>query len=239
MTPSAPVSADAFGVAHLWHQSDAVIKTIAVLLILMSVLNWSLILLRALRQLRARGARQAAQDFWSAADYPTALKTLQARAPASPFAALAEQGALATERLRQPSTASTLGGKIDPNEYLTRALRQSIATSTAQLESGLTLLASIGSTAPFIGLFGTVWGIYHALINISTSGAATIDKVAGPVGESLIMTAFGLFVAIPAVLAYNAINRANRLELAALDAFAHDLHDCLATGARLKQGALA
>ncbi|MBR4877852.1 MAG: MotA/TolQ/ExbB proton channel family protein, partial [Rhodocyclaceae bacterium] len=112
-------------------------------------------------------------------------------------------------------------------------LRQSLAAATARLESGLTLLASIGSTAPFIGLFGTVWGIYHALIQISASGAATIDKVAGPVGESLIMTAFGLFVAIPAVLAYNAFTRANRLELASLDAFAHDLHDYLTTGARL------
>ena len=119
------------------------------------------------------------------------------------------------------------------DELITRALRKSIALSTARLEAGLTLLASIGSTAPFVGLFGTVWGIYHALVNISASGMATLDKVAGPVGEALIMTAFGLFVAIPAVLAYNAITRANRVELSELDAFAHDLHAWFSTGARI------
>lgn len=224
---------DAFGASHLWAQADWVIRGIAVLLFVMSVLNWALIVLRILRQMRARGARQAAENFWEAPDYASALATLRARAPDSSFTALAEQGAHAAARLRQPAGVTSLGGAIDPHEFLTRALRQSLAAATARLESGLTLLASIGSTAPFIGLFGTVWGIYHALIQISASGAATIDKVAGPVGESLIMTAFGLFVAIPAVLAYNAFTRANRLELAALDAFAHDLHDYLTTGARL------
>ncbi len=134
---------------------------------------------------------------------------------------------------RRHTHGNTLGGKLDTDEVITRALRKSIALSTAALESGLTVLASIGSTAPFVGLFGTVWGIYHALVNISVSGMATLDKVAGPVGEALIMTAFGLFVAIPAVLAYNAITRANRVELSELDAFAHDLHAWFATGSRI------
>ena len=116
-------------------------------------------------------------------------------------------------------------------------MRRQIAVSTARLESGLTVLASIGSTAPFVGLFGTVWGIYHALSGIAQSGLATLDRVAGPVGEALIMTAAGLFVAIPAVLAYNALTRGNRLRLAALDGFAHDLLAHFATGARIAPAA--
>jgi biopolymer transport protein ExbB len=118
---------------------------------------------------------------------------------------------------------------------VTRSLRQTILRETARLESGLTALASIGSTAPFVGLFGTVWGIYHALLGISSGGISTLalDKVAGPVGEALIMTAAGLAVAIPAVLAYNALTRANRLIVAELDGFAHDLHVYLTTGARV------
>jgi len=105
-------------------------------------------------------------------------------------------------------------------------------SAQANLEGGLTFLASVGSTAPFIGLFGTVWGIYHALVALSGSNSVVLDKVAGPVGEALIMTAAGLFVAIPAVLAYNALTRANRLVMAQLDGFAHDLHAFYATGAR-------
>jgi biopolymer transport protein ExbB len=106
----------------------------------------------------------------------------------------------------------------------------------AQLESGLTLLASVGSTAPFIGLFGTVWGIYHALLQIASSGQVMIDRVAGPVGEALVMTAAGLAVAIPAVLAYNAFTRINRVTLAELDGFAHDLLALVTTGRRLDSG---
>jgi len=112
-------------------------------------------------------------------------------------------------------------------------MRRVIDEDTARLESGLTVLASVGSTAPFVGLFGTVWGVYHALVAIGLSGQGTLDKVAGPVGEALIMTALGLAVAIPAVLAYNGFVRANRLVLAQLDAFAHDLYAVLTTGAHV------
>ena len=131
-----------------------------------------------------------------------------------------------------PANAS-LNASIDPGELITRTLRQEINRVSARLESGLTLLASVGSTAPFIGLFGTVWGIYHALAAVSAAGTVQIDKVAGPVGEALIMTALGLLVAIPAVLAYNAFTRVNRITLAELDGFAYDLHAYLTTGARV------
>ncbi|APR04510.1 MotA/TolQ/ExbB proton channel family protein [Thauera chlorobenzoica] len=226
-------TSQAFGLAHLWSQSDAIIRAVALALLLMSVTSWYLILARLLRQLRARRHAGAVEAFWAAPDLEAGLHRLQLQAPESPFEALAQQGAAATQHVRRHTRGDTLGGKLDADEVITRALRKSIALSTAALESGLTVLASIGSTAPFVGLFGTVWGIYHALVNISASGMATLDKVAGPVGEALIMTAFGLFVAIPAVLAYNAITRANRVELSELDAFAHDLHAWFSTGSRI------
>jgi biopolymer transport protein ExbB len=131
----------------------------------------------------------------------------------------------------------SLAARVDRSEFVTRALRQRINEAAARLEAGLTFLASVGSTAPFVGLFGTVWGIYHALMSIATAGTISIDKVAGPVGEALLMTAFGLAVAIPAVLAYNAFTRVNRLLLAQLDGFAHDLHAYVTTGARLESAA--
>ncbi len=226
-------ASQAFGLAHLWAQSDALIRAVALILLLMSVTSWYLILVRSLRQLRARRHADAIEAFWNAPALEAGLERLRAQAPGSPFDALAQQGAAAAEHVRRHTDRKTLGGALDADEIITRALRKSIALSTAALESGLTVLASIGSTAPFVGLFGTVWGIYHALVNISASGMATLDKVAGPVGEALIMTAFGLFVAIPAVLAYNAITRANRVELSELDAFAHDLHAWFSTGARI------
>ena len=122
---------------------------------------------------------------------------------------------------------------LGASEWLTRTLRNSIDESTSRLQSGLAVLASVGSTAPFVGLFGTVWGIYHALLAISAAGQATIDKVAGPIGEALIMTALGLAVAIPAVLGYNALVRGNKGVISRLNRFAHDLHAYFVTGARV------
>jgi biopolymer transport protein ExbB len=224
---------ETFGLGHLWAQADIVIRIVALLLLTMSITSWYLIVLRLLRQARARHYDRAVEAFWTAADLAQGLRQLGEQAPDSPFEALARQGAAAAEHVRRHTRHDSLGGKLDADEVIIRALRKSIALSTARLESGMTLLASIGSTAPFVGLFGTVWGIYHALLNIGTSGAATLDKVAGPVGEALIMTALGLFVAIPAVLAYNATTRVIRLELSELDAFAHDLHAWFSTGARI------
>jgi biopolymer transport protein ExbB len=129
--------------------------------------------------------------------------------------------------------SSELSAHFDQEALITRTLRQEINVSSAKMESGLTILASVGSVSPFIGLFGTVWGIYHALINIAANGQVLIDKVAGPVGEALIMTAAGLAVAIPAVLAYNAFVRANRVSQAQLDSFAYDLLGVLTAGKRV------
>ena len=129
-----------------------------------------------------------------------------------------------------------LHDSLDASEWLTRTLRNSIDDSTARMQSGLAVLASVGSTAPFVGLFGTVWGIYHALLSISAAGQATIDKVAGPIGEALVMTALGLAVAIPAVLVYNALVRGNKGVLNKLNRFAHDLHAYFVTGSRVAAG---
>ena len=149
------------------------------------------------------------------------------------FASMATAAVNTAEQPQQGMTLSSAsnvsnGSNVidarDISDLLTRILRQELQTATARLENGLTILASIGATAPFVGLLGTVWGIYHALSSISASGLVQIDQLAGPVGEALIMTAFGLMVAIPAVLAFNAFNRINRITLAELDGFAHDLH---------------
>src|SRR5690606_16113418 len=125
---------------------------------------------------------------------------------------------------------------MDISDWLTRSLKSSIDESVSRLQSGLAILASVGSTAPFVGLFGTVWGIYHALVGLGASGVPTIDKVAGPVGEALIMTASGLAVAIPAVLGYNALTRGNKSVISKLNRFAHDLHAYFVTGSRVRPG---
>ena len=223
-----------FGLASLWTQGDFVIRTVALLLLAMSIASWYLILTRSLRLMRRQRVFAAVDAFWGAPDLAAGLGLLRQAAAPNPFSALAEQGTAAMHHAG--GNHQSLAAALDRSEFVTRALRQSMARSTARLESGLTVLASIGATAPFVGLFGTVWGIYHALVQIGQSGAATLDRVAGPVGEALIMTAFGLFVAIPAVLAYNAFVRANRVELAELDAFAHDLHAWLTTGSRIQSG---
>ena len=221
-----------FDLAHLWHQGDAVSHAVALVLLAMSIVSWTLILSKLWRSLKQHREETAVVNFWRAPGIAEGIDTLARHAPGGAYHELACQAAAAHRHFLHHGRSS-LGGDLGLDEFLVRAMRRQIARSTAQIESGLTVLASIGSTAPFVGLFGTVWGIYHALTSISLSGMASIDKVAGPVGEALIMTAAGLFVAIPAVLAYNALTRNNRLRLAALDGFAHDLHAQLATGARI------
>jgi biopolymer transport protein ExbB len=221
-----------FGLAHLWEQGDIITKGVALMLLGMSLASWMVIVIKALDLRRHARESRSIESFWHAADFADGLSKLGTD-PANPFRALALDGReAAAHHNAQPQLHDSLGA----SEWLTRAMRNSIDESTARLQAGLAVLASVGSTAPFVGLFGTVWGIYHALLAIGTAGQATIDKVAGPVGEALIMTALGLAVAIPAVLGYNALVRGNKGVLFKLNRFAHDLHAYFVTGARVSAG---
>lgn len=221
-----------YGFTTFLSQTDAVGLTVFLILVFMSVASWAVILFKGFRTWRVRSsARGVIDGFWAASSLVRAEEQLKAQGD-DPFAGLALSGITAAAH-HQRHQAGRLGDALNLSEFVTRALRQGINAAQARLETGLSLLASVGSTAPFVGLFGTVWGIYHALIGIGASGQATIDKVAGPVGEALIMTALGIAVAVPAVLGFNALTRANRVILAELDAFAHDLHGFLATGSRV------
>ena len=209
------------GYARLWAEGDAVTRSVALLLLALSVSAWVVILWKGWGLLRVRrDLARAVPTFWSCPDLSTAqaqMHSLDREQVLSPLLAAA---------LSTPA-AGTLeaGGEI--GSQLTRRLRDALHRVVAQLQYGQVLLASVGSTSPFIGLFGTVWGIYHALLGISASGSISIDKVAGPVGEALIMTAAGLAVAIPAVLAYNLFGKWIGACEAELEGFAHDLREML------------
>lgn len=221
-----------YSFSGFWHSADWVGVVVAILLLLMSVASWAVMLSKFFRLTNVRkSARRVIDGFWSAPNVAAAIYDLR-HDSANPFAALALAGVNSAVH-HQKHQGERLGESLSLSEFVTRALRQAMNNAQGRLETGLSLLASVGSTAPFVGLFGTVWGIYRALSSIGISGQATIDKVAGPVGEALIMTALGIAVAVPAVLGYNALTRSNRLILGELDSFAHDLHGFLATGARM------
>lgn len=217
------------GFAHFISQTDAVGLGVLALLLLLSVASWYLIVTKAIANVGARKRAEAfLKKFWEANSLQDMQATLSASSDDNAFSDLARQ-ALSVKSGNQSGVEKLLaaGGM---SEYLTRVLRNGIDQESTKVEYGLTVLASAGSAAPFVGLFGTVWGIYHALVQIGMSGQGTLDKVAGPVGEALIMTAVGLAVAIPAVLAYNSFTRRNRLWLAKLDNFAHDLYALVTVG---------
>lgn len=221
------------GLAHFWQQGDIVTHSVAILLLALSIASWSLTITRFFQQLRFNRAMDGVfTSFWGAESIGVALDKIEREDKTGVFAGLAQAGVQAAQA-HQRHAERGIGAGVNLSETVTRALRSQIVRSQVGIESGLTFLASVGATAPFIGLFGTVWGIYHALVALSGSSQVVLDKVAGPVGEALIMTAAGLFVAIPAVLAYNALTRANRLIFAQLDGFAHDLHAYLTTGVHL------
>ena len=187
-----------------------------------------LILAKAVDWWMMRRAARALTAFWSASSVGDGIALLKQAGANSPYAQLATQANGCNTDCE--ALTGRLASRFDPAEQMERALRQQLSTTQAGMENGLTLLATTGATAPFVGLLGTVWGIYHALLAIGLSGQAALENVAGPVGEALIMTAAGLAVALPAVFAYNAFTRANRVILADLDAFAHDLHAFFTVG---------
>lgn len=220
------------GLFHMLQSGGVVIVLTAVALLVMSIISWTVIIVKALGVQRAKKQAVAVQNFWHSTDLEHGLKTLETE-PGQPnfFKQLAVEGQSAMQHHRHSD--KQLHDSLDLSDWMTGSLSNAIDDAKDRLSHGLALLASIGSTAPFVGLFGTVWGIYHALLAISDAGSAGLDKVAGPVGEALIMTAFGLVVAIPAVLGYNALVRGNQFIIGKLNRFAYDLHAYFVTGNRV------
>jgi biopolymer transport protein ExbB len=213
-----------FGVNAFLTQGDLVTQGVALLLLLMSIASWYVMVTKAIKQWALNSiAADALSKFWDAMDVEHGLAALGKN---NPFVDLAQ----AVNHHKKHE--GHLHEKLAMNDWLILSLRQAIDESTARLQSGMAVLATVGSTAPFVGLFGTVWGIYHALISIGSSGHAGIEQVAGPVGEALIMTAFGLAVAIPASAGYNALVRGNKSITAKLNKFGFDLHALFITGSR-------
>jgi biopolymer transport protein ExbB len=225
------------GFGHFLAQTDAVSRTLLLILATMSVLSWTLIALKGLGQwLRRRRSEHFLRFFWDARSLEEVGAEIATHGARDPFAHLTAH-AMHAQAHHAKYGAAKLAEAGTAQDFVTRTIKKVLDEETMRMEGGLTALATVGATAPFVGLFGTVWGVYHALVAIGMSGAGTLDKVAGPVGEALIMTGIGLAVAIPAVVAYNAITRGNRVQGARLDAFAFELLTFLTTGTSLKASA--
>ena len=228
--PAAPVAAEAapapgahdenpYGLGALWAQGDVVAKGTLLILVLMSMGSWYVLFTKYFEQSKAaKFAAAAKESFWSAASLRQGADGL---AEDSPFRFIAEKG------LESANKHTGLLGGVDFDTWTARSIQRAIGNVQSRMQDGLAVLATVGSTSPFVGLFGTVWGIYNALVKIGMSGQASIDKVAGPVGESLIMTAIGLAVAVPAVLGYNWLVRRNKAVMEDVNAFGSDLHSVL------------
>jgi biopolymer transport protein ExbB len=208
-----------YGLSAVWGQGDIIARSTLFILVVMSMGSWYVIVTKFLEQSKMlRQAKVAQKNFWEAGTVQQGAETL---AGDSPFRYIADKG------LEGASKHEGMLASIDFNTWVTMSLQRATSEVQSRLQGGLAVLATVGSTAPFVGLFGTVWGIYNALVKIGMSGQASIDKVAGPVGESLIMTAIGLAVAVPAVLGYNWLVRRNKLALEKVHAFGNDLHAVL------------
>jgi biopolymer transport protein ExbB len=218
-----------YGLAALWASGDIIARAVLVLLLIMSLASWYVMLTKLWDQSKLKkSARVVEKQFWSAPSVKDGVDRLK---KGDDFRAIAEDGLRAASH-----HDGRLTDRIDLNEWITMSLQRAVDGVNSKLSGGLGLLATVGSTAPFVGLFGTVWGILNALVGIGIAGQASIDKVAGPVGEALIMTALGLFVAVPAVMGYNWLLGRNKLLQDALRNFASDLHAYLVSGARMDTG---
>jgi biopolymer transport protein ExbB len=233
-TPAAPAPApvvtketidNPYGLEALWKQGDVVARGTLIIMIIMSMGSWYIIFTKLFEQRKLlKSAKAASEKFWTSGSVRKGLDTLD---EGSAFRFIAEQGLTADEHHE-----GSLVEQIDRHTWITMSVQRAVDNIGSRLQDGLAFLATVGSTAPFVGLFGTVWGIYHALTAIGIAGQASIDKVAGPVGEALIMTAFGLAVAVPAVMGYNWLIRRNKMVMERVRAFSGDLHNVLLSGKR-------
>jgi biopolymer transport protein ExbB len=214
-----------YGLEALWKQGDFVARGTLVIMIIMSMGSWYIIFTKLFEQRKLlKSAKEAGENFWKSGSVKKGMDTLD---EGSAFRFIAEQGLKADEHHE-----GSLVEQIDRHTWITMSVTRAVDNIQSRLQDGLAFLATVGSTAPFVGLFGTVWGIYHALTAIGIAGQASIDKVAGPVGEALIMTAFGLAVAVPAVMGYNWLIRRNKTVMERVRAFSGDLHNVLLAGKR-------
>jgi biopolymer transport protein ExbB len=227
--PSPAVSEEAvdnpYGLKALWTQGDFVAKGTLIIMVIMSMGSWYVIFTKLFEQRSMlKSATESADSFWKASSVKAGFGALK---EGTAFRYIAEQGIKASDHHE-----GTMVESIDKHTWISMSVDRAVGSVQSRLQDGMAVLATVGSTAPFVGLFGTVWGIYNALVKIGISGQASIDKVAGPVGESLIMTAIGLAVAVPAVMGYNWLIRRNKAVMDQTKAFAGDLHNVLISGKR-------
>ena len=236
--PAPPAAASAtevvenpYGMEALWRQGDFVARGTLITLLIMSIGTWYIGIIKLIEQAKLmKNAKQADEKFWSANSLQNGVAALDED---SSFRFIAEKGSFAATH-----HGGTLTDQLDLSTWVNMSIQRAIDVIANRLQSGLAFLATVGSTAPFVGLFGTVWGIYHALTAIGIAGQASIDKVAGPVGEALIMTALGLAVAVPAVLGYNWLVRRNRVAMELVRHFGGGVHMTLmGGGARTRKDA--
>lgn len=221
-----PEVVDQYSLSHLIKEGTLVDQATLAIMLIMSMFTWYILITKIIDLAKLSTQAKEARKFWKAANVAAGLSTLK---EGSPYRFIAESGISASEHHE-----GALLEQIDLNSWVTMSIQRSVEKVQSRLGEGLTFLATVGSTAPFIGLFGTVMGIYHALVAIGSTGNSSIDKVAGPVGSALIMTAIGLGVAVPAVLGYNYLLRRNKAAMEDINAFGADLHSVVLSGAMSK-----